>query len=289
MGTKDKIVNYIIENLDKIIESHLLSMEENDINFIGNILKENGKATIKNKKIPLSLIFNKKDNILIHIYYDKKNDITDINIQEDIAEEMKKILKSKSFKEEYKSVMEFKTNLMSLLEVYGIVESNELYKIYNKIFEQIDKKTFEKNLIYNTAITMVKVNNYYYISILGLDDEKTEEYIDNQIEEYKIYSKEFYISVNNREYLKGLKSYKMLYDYLLKYYNLDLNKDDEVFELIVCDYIYQIQESKLRAKESILKNLDNFFEINSKEKNIIINYLNKIYYEYPKWRKKGNI
>ena len=53
--------------------------------------------------------------------------------------------------------------------------------------------------------------------------------------------------------------------------------------------IYQLQESKLRAKESILKNLDRYFEINSKEKNIIINYLNKIYYDYPKWKKKGNI
>ena len=53
--------------------------------------------------------------------------------------------------------------------------------------------------------------------------------------------------------------------------------------------IYQLQESKSRAKESILKNLDRYFEINSKEKNIIINYLNKIYYDYPKWRKKGNI
>ena len=50
-----------------------------------------------------------------------------------------------------------------------------------------------------------------------------------------------------------------------------------------------MQESKTKAKEAILKNLDKYFNINSKQKIEIINYLNRIYYDYPKWRKKGNI
>ena len=50
-----------------------------------------------------------------------------------------------------------------------------------------------------------------------------------------------------------------------------------------------MQESKVIARKAIITNLDQYFNINSKEKNEIINYLNKIYYDYPKWRKKGNI
>lgn len=206
---------------------------------------------------------------------------------------MKKILKSKSFIKEHKDINKFENNIEVLLEVYGIIELDNLYKIYNEVFEEIDKEIFDNYLLHliikDGPITEVRVNDINYVTTMILDEIEAEEYINNLTDEYKIYPKGFYFDVFNRRYLKNLKSYEILYDYLLKQYDLDLNEEEEIFELIVCDYIYQLQESKSRAKESILKNLDKYFEINSKEKNIIINYLNKIYYDYPKWRKKGNI
>ena len=136
---------------------------------------------------------------------------------------------------------------------------------------------------------IVSLNDTNYISILGSDEDEAEEYLNNQAEDYKIYPKEFYINVVNRDYLKSLKSYENLYEYLLKYYDLELNEEEDIFELIICDCLYQVQESKSKAKEAILKKLDEYFNINSKQKNEIINYLNRIYYDYPKWMKKGNI
>ena len=180
-----------------------------------------------------------------------------------------------------------------MLDVYGTIEEDSLYNIYTKVFEDIDKKVFNKYLmnlnLKEGPLGIVRLNDTNYISILGSDEDEIEVYLNNQTEDYKIYPKEFYTNVANRDYLKSLKSYENLYDYLLKYYDLDLNEEEDIFELIICDYLYQVQESKFKAKEAVIKNLDKYFNINSKQKNEIINYLNRIYYDYPKWRKKGNI
>ena len=52
---------------------------------------------------------------------------------------------------------------------------------------------------------------------------------------------------------------------------------------------YLVDNIKPLLSKSDYPNLDKYFNINSKQKNEIINYLNRIYYDYPKWRKKGNI
>ena len=227
------------------------------------------------------------------MYYDKKKDLIIINIQKNIGVIINKILKSKSFIKEHKNILNFEKNIEAMLDVYGIIEEDSLYNIYTKVFEDIDKKEFNKYLINlnlkECPLCIVSLNDTNYISILGSDEDEAEEYLNNQTEDYKIYPKEFYINVVNRDYLKSLKFYENLYEYLLKYYDLDLNEEGKIFELIICDYLYQVQESKSKAKEAILKNLDKYFNINSKQKNEIINYLNRIYYDYPKWRKKGNI
>lgn len=292
-STKDKMVDYVINNLDTIIKSHLLSLDDRDLEILNEVLNNGNSIVVENNKVPLLLITNLGHSILMHVYYDKKKETVNINVQKDIATEIKKILKNKSFIKEHKDINKFENNIEVLLEVYGIIDLDNLYKIYNEVFEEIDKEIFDNYLLHliikDGPLTEVRVNDINYLTTMILDEIEAEEYVKSLTDEYKIYPKEFYFDVFNRRYLKNLKSYEILYDYLLKNYDLDLNEEVEIFELIVCDYIYQLQESKLRAKESILKNLDRYFEINSKEKNIIINYLNKIYYDYPKWKKKGNI
>lgn len=293
ISTKDKMLNYVVDNIEGIIKSHLLIVKEKDIKFLNKILDNNNTITIKDRNIPLTLIFNLGYTPFIHVYYDKKKDLIIINIQKDIGIIINKILKSKSYIKEHKNILNFEKNIEAMLDVYGIIEEDSLYNIYTKVFEDIDKKVFNKYLmnlnLKEGPLGIVRLNDTNYISILGSDEDEIEVYLNNQTEDYKIYPKEFYTNVANRDYLKSLKSYENLYDYLLKYYDLDLNEEEDIFELIICDYLYQVQESKFKAKEAVIKNLDKYFNINSKQKNEIINYLNRIYYDYPKWRKKGNI
>lgn len=293
---KDKLIDFVVDDLPSIIKNNLLLTEEYDVEFLNNILKEGSPVVINAEELPLTFINNLGHHKLVHFCYDEKAGLININIQKDIADEIKKILNNKSFTKEHKKIINFEDNIEMLLEIYGIIDNNRLYKMYNETFEKMDYKLFDDLLTYvvmkDNSISYKKINNTEYTISIDLEDEKLDkllDYINNNEGDYKTYPKEFYISVMNREYLKSLKSYQLLYDYFLRDYDLDLDKDTDVFELVVVDYIYQMQISREQAKENILKNLDHFFDINSKEKNIIISYLNKIYYEYPKWCKKGNI
>lgn len=292
-STKNKMLKYVIDNIEELIKSMLLPVEDNNIEILNKVLENKNTLVIEDRRLPLTLIINLGNTPIIHVYYDKKNDLITINIQKDIAAIINKTLKSKSFIKEHQDLLSFEKNIEMLLEVYGIIEEDTLYDIYTKVLDNIERKVFDKYLMYITIkdcpIDREIVNNISYISKLDLEDYEIEDYLASREGEYEIYPKDFYEKVENRTYLKSLKSYENLCDFFQKYYNFDLNEEEDIFELIVCDYLYQIQESKAVAREAILTNLDQYFNINSKQKNEIINYLNKIYYDYPKWRKKGNI
>lgn len=292
-STKNKMLKYVIDNIEELIKSMLLPVEDNNIEILNKVLENKNTLVIEDRRLPLTLIINLGNTPIIHVYYDKKNDLITINIQKDIAAIINKTLKSKSFIKEHQDLLNFEKNIEMLLEVYGIIEEDTLYDIYTKVLNNTERKVFDKYLMYialkDCPIDREIVNNISYISKLDLEDYEIEDYLASREGEYQIYPKDFYEKVENRTYLKSLKSYENLCDFFQKYYNFDLNEEEDIFELIVCDYLYQIQESKAVAREAILTNLDQYFNINSKQKNEIINYLNKIYYDYPKWRKKGNI
>lgn len=292
-STKSKMLKYVVDNIEEIIKSVLLPIGDNNIEILNKVLENKNTLVIEDRSLPLTLILNLGDTPVIHVHYDKKKDLITINIQKDIALIINKILKNKAFIKGHHDLLDFEKNIEMLLEVYGLIEEDLLYDIYTKVFENIERKIFDKYLMYITLkdcpLDRKHFNNINYISKLDLEDYEIEDYISNREGEYEIYSKDFYENVENRTYLKGLKSYENLCDFFQKYYDFDLNEEDDIFELIVCDYLYQMQESKVIARKAIITNLDQYFNINSKRKNEIINYLNKIYYDYPKWRKKGNI
>lgn len=290
---KKEIINYIINNIEDIIYFKLLALPDDNIKYLKEIVNNNNELVVVDHFLPIDLITNLGNSILLHVYYDKKIDTITLNIQKDISKVINKVISSKKFIKEHNNLNNFEKEIDNLMEVYGIIDVDNLYKVYIEVYKKITITEFKKNLyqltIKDSPITEKIVNDKEYITILSYDNDKDIELILNSEEEYKVYDKDFYEKLYNREYLKNLKSYENLYDYFLKYYDLDLNEEEDVFEMIVCDYLYQIQEGKDRARNAIYKGLENYFDINSKQKNEIINYLNRIYYDYPKWRKKGNI
>ena len=113
------------------------------------------------------------------MYYDKKKDLIIINIQKNIGAIINKILKSKSFIKEHKNILNFEKNIEAMLDVYGTIEEDSLYNIYTKVFEDIDKKVFNKYLINlkECPLGIVSLNDTNYISILGSDEDEAEEYL----------------------------------------------------------------------------------------------------------------
>ena len=110
----------------------------------------------------------------------------------------------------YKDINKLENNSEVLLEVYGIIDLDNLYKIYNQVFEEIDKEIFDNYLLHliikDGPLTEVRVNDINYLTTMILDEIEAEEYVKSLTDEYKIYPKEFYFDVFNRRYLKNLKS-----------------------------------------------------------------------------------
>ena len=68
-STKDKMVDYVINNLDTIIKSHLLSLDDRDLEILNEVLNNGNSIVVENNKVPLLLITNLGHSILMHVYY----------------------------------------------------------------------------------------------------------------------------------------------------------------------------------------------------------------------------
>ena len=49
-STKDKMVDYVINNLDTIIKSHLLSLDDRDLEILNEVLNNGNSIVVENNK-----------------------------------------------------------------------------------------------------------------------------------------------------------------------------------------------------------------------------------------------
>lgn len=296
--SKEQVIKMTKNNLYDIVFDSLLGLSKGDIDFLETMTTKGNSLILEDETdFPFPLFLkNINTNILFEAYYDKETSKLYIYIQKSIYEEMKKILKSKLFINKFNKVVSLRADLEKIMDVYGIIEEKVIYKLYNKEFAKITLNEFRNLLNYITFGSGTILYNFVgktkYIITLS-NENSLEDYlknIDDSIE-YKLYDKSFYEDVHDLKYLKSLNSYQTLYKYLKSFYGLDLEEEGEVLEIIVVDYIYQMQENidKKIAQKNVLSNMNYFFDNSSKEKREILSYLNKIYYDYPKWQKRGNI
>ena len=270
-------------------------LDVNKINALNEIINHEGNAKYGFDDFCLSLHFVAfvKNFAFAKVEYNKSKEFVHVFIHKDIVKVIKDALSDKKIKKYNLMCNDIYEYTMACVDAYGIVTLNRLYSLFVKQIYEIKRDEFKK-IIEIFSMLDEKINIYRY------DDETLITNMEFNNEDYAI---EFYIkakgayhdftkqdlyNIKNGKYLTNLKPYKMLMNYLNQNF-VGVKEDTQAInDLLIMNYINIAQISKERADESIMSNLDDFFEVDIIQKNKIRNMLQAIFNEYPKWIKKGN-
>lgn len=292
---KDYIVNYVTENLDVIIKSFIKVLDTDKINVLKKIINHDGNVKYGFDNFSLSPYFIAfiKNFAFAKVEYNKSKEFVHIFIHEDIVKIIKDALSDKKIKKYNLKCNDIYKYTMACVDVYGIVTLNKLYSLFIKQVYEIEDEEFKKTIevfsLFDERVNIYRYDDEALITNMEFDNEDYA--IDFYIKTEGIYhnfTKQDLYNIENEKYLKNLKSYKTLMNYLDR--NFEGIKDDvqTINELLIMDYINIAQISKEQADKNVMNNLDDFFEADIIQKNKIRNMLQAIFNEYPKWIKKGN-
>lgn len=296
---KRYIINYIKENINDVIGIYPKVINKNHFNQLKKIIKNNGNLKFYLKdgfKINLHFIQFLKDTPLGKVYYNKNEDSIQIHIPKEFNDILNYIINNKEVIKENKKYNEIYNFTESVLDVYGILTLEELHYLYTKNIKNIEHD--ELNKVLNTYIM---VNDGFFVysydgvtliaNIEFSDLDKTFDFYEEYTGEInKKLTKKDIASIRDYTYLRRLKSYKKLIDYLDTMYEGIKEEHQYLDEFIIIDYLYSAQISIERADSNFRNNIINVLEgIDIIQINILSNMMKEIYNEYPKWKKRGNI
>lgn len=284
---KEEIINTIINFLDKNILLILQFLNEKRIRETKSIaikkeldifsIEEECNISFDTIKIlkQLNFIFCKKEQnkIIIHMPKFIKERIQDINenLYLDLYNEV--ILYSKGIVETY--------GVLPIQEAYNIIEKDIMieFEKYNSIIKFVS--LLELDTIYYSF-------EYQSLCNFNIHEDSIEDIL-NSCDELVIYNREMYDDMASDKYLMNLKEYKEFRKFLKEDYNFDINEDEFLRTEIINSYINIAQFDLEMAKEILVNALDSCFEINTIERDEIIEYINKIKRKMPIWKKGGRI
>lgn len=291
---KKYIVEYITENLDKILESYLKIIEDVELQQLKFIIDNNGKKiSFIEKPVSIHFISFLKLFSLAKVEYDKKNESIKFFMPKEFIEILEKSLNNKELLKINKYNNKIFNYSEMLINTYGIITLKKLHEIFESQMFKIDID--ELNHIIESKSFFEDINIYLYNEekLLCNCEFEDEDYALNFYEEqkmnYRIFGKKDYELINDGLYVDNLKSYKKFINYLCKNY-IGIDRDiDFIKEMIVNDYIYSAQTCIEEADDNFKKNMEQIIEVDKKTLDELLVLMKKIYKDYPKWLKRGNV
>lgn len=299
MATKKKeyVISYILENITGIIETYIKILTSDIIKQLKEVVETDeiiSYELLENKFNLQFLVFLKR-NALARVYYDKKTNNIKIYIPKEFKNMIKDALKNKSIVKENKKYNEIYKFTINCSYTYGVLSMEELYSLCVKFNLKIDEE--ELNIILNSysfideEFALYSFDNNTLIANLefsNLDEvfdfyENSKKKLNNKLTFNDI--KE----IGENKYIYRLKSYKKLIDWLDERHENIKNDSNFLDELIIMDYIYTAQISLETANKNFKRNIDKILEIGIYDKATMLKMMEKIFLEYPKWNKRGNI
>ncbi len=284
---KSEMIDFICENLKEIIKSCLINCELDTCNEILFIASKKGirKFDDGNFKPLLSIV----DLKLGCVKYDKKTKKMLVFIPEEIRKNIIRIFKDDNIIECIKENDNLGNIILGIMSTYGVIELNRLGELLeidgNYLLEYILRRK-----VSNEICEICYNNGNILIGSIGLN-EKFMLDLNEMHKKYNIrkYSLDDYKKIECGEYLESLKSYKKLVKYLKDEYRFS-NPDLVMFrDLVVLNFINNIEEKEFNATEALYRDLDDFIKKDEVEYKKIEKMVKDIYKEYPKWEKFGNI
>ena len=284
---KEEVIKKIMNFLDNQIVSILQFFNNKRMNYIKNIANSHEFSEFnKNKNNSLSLEIILVLKKLNFIYCKKEKEGIIIHMPKYIKEKINNIV-GNLYIEYYDAII---TYSKGIADTYGAIHIKDAFDILkNDIFISFEKY---ENII--KFISILELEPFYYsfqyqsLCSLNLRDEKIEDVLTSS-KGIIIYSKEIYEGIGNDNYLFSLKEYKEFRNFLMEYFEFDINDDEILRGEIITDYIDNAQLDEKKAKEVIRDTLDRYFDIDDFEKQAIIGYVDKIRKKMPIWKQGGKI
>ncbi len=292
---KKYIIDYILENLEDILRTYIKIIRTNEIEQLKLAMNNNGKKLdFDNVMMSLHFVNFLKIFSLAKVEYNKKDGSIKIFMPEEYINIFNKCLSDKSLLAENKSNNEIFSFAEAVIDTYGIITLSELHEIFEREMFKIDVEEFEHIIAsFNTYEEFYIYSDYEGETLMcniEFDDEDYAlDFYDNQKGDYKKYSKKDYLKISDGSYVKNLKSYKKFINYLDKHYEGILEDLDTIDRFVVLDYICFAQMSIEDADNAFRSNIVRLLEADSDEIEELLRLVRDIYYEYPKWKKRGNV
>lgn len=291
---KKYIVEYITENLDKILESYLKIIKDVELQQLKFIIDNNGKKiSFIEKPVSIHFISFLKLFSLAKVEYDKKNESIKFFMPKEFIEILEKSLNNKELLKINKYNNKIFNYSEMLINTYGIITLKKLHEIFESQMFKIDID--ELNHIIESKSFFEDINIYSYNEEILLcncefgDEDYALNFYEEQKMNYRIFGKKDYELINDGLYVDNLKSYKKFINYLCKNY-IGIDRDiDFIKEMIVNDYIYSAQTCIEEADDNFKKNMEQIIEVDKKTLDELLVLMKKIYKDYPKWLKRGNV
>lgn len=293
-SSKDELVDYIIKNLNIIIESFVLVMSENNINQLCRLVHDK-KNVYKYSDYLFSFDFYGKlvGCVLGKIEYNEKDDTISFYIQKEIKEEIIKLLDCLTFRKVNNKYNEIINYLEKLLHIYGIITFDEFHRLFIKQMYLIDKEELSEIIHYKLFLLPEYIyNEKDKILICSLNFDTKEEaikYYKKQTNDYKEYELEELDEFFDLSYILNLESYVDFMDYVEENYDFDEKLEYLLRQNIIEDYLLGAQYSLKTANSNFKKNIVKILDIDNEGIKTLLKIMNKMYKESPKWEKRGNI
>lgn len=284
---KEEIIKKIIIFLDNQMVSILQFFNDRRMEDTKNIAYNQGFFEFsKDNENNISLDTIKILKQLHFVYCKKENDGIKIHMPEFIKNKINNI-NGNLYLEYYDEIILYSKGIAN---TYGAIHIQEAYDIIkNDILISFDKYD---NIIKFVSILELEAIYYSFeyqcLCDFNLRDENITEILETN-NSIIIYDKKLYEDIENDNYIINLKEYKEFRNFLRKYYRFDINEDEMLRSEILCDYIDNAQLDENKAKENVENALDRYFEINNTEKQVIIEYIDRIKKRMPIWKQGGKI
>ncbi len=291
---KKYIIDYILENLEVILRSYIKIIRINEIDQLKLAMNNNGKKLdFNNIMMSLHFVNFLKVFSLAKVEYNKKDGSIKIFMPKEYIDIFNKTLKDKSLLAENKSNNEIFSFAESVIDTYGIITLSELHEIFEYEMFKIDIEEFEHIIASFNTYEEFYMYNYdeetLMCNVEFNDEDYALDFYDNQKGDYKKYNKKDYQKIADGSYAKNLKSYKKFIKYLDENYEGILEDLDTIDHFVVFDYICFAQMSIENADKAFRNNIVRILEADDDEIEELLRLVRDIFYEYPKWKKRGNV
>lgn len=283
---KEVYENLILDNLNNIVNYTIGLFQNDEFINIKYIIKKKGYVKVKYNHLLLHFLNNLESKYLL-----KRISDNEFVMPNEILNYYKLKIKNKNTNSTIKKNTEEYSLILGFVNTYGVVEFDFFYQEYSKIYKLKKEEAIERlnklSTFYHEFNFFSDKKKDYLASIVIKDLKECKKYI-KLPGEYKKYTNNELIDIYNFKYISKFRTYKKLYKFIDKNYNVSKGSFKVINKYVLMPYIINYECGNEKSLEILSELIDKYFEFNNdKYKEKFIKLVENLAKDYPSWRLKG--